>query len=188
MKPIIPVFLALALTAAFAHAELTPEQRKQQSLSEYQKGVQAVNQGNILVARQSFTRALQYDPTNSNARYQLAELDQKGTQAAMKNKVRENKFNTIIIPEIKLDGSTIQEFTEAMTVLMERESKKTSTEAFSPNFLIQDPQSAFANRKITLQLKNVPARKVLDYALQSIGGTVVFDEHATLIKPTGRTP
>jgi hypothetical protein len=49
--------------------------------------------------------------------------------------------------------------------------------------VIEDPKGLFADRKITLNLKNMPARAVMKYITDQTGAKVRYDEHAVVIAP-----
>lgn len=51
------------------------------------------------------------------------------------------------------------------------------------NFILQDPKNALAEAKITLVLKNTPARGVLQYLLAQANAKARYDEHAIVIMP-----
>ena len=53
----------------------------------------------------------------------------------------------------------------------------------TPNFVIEDPKAVLASQKISLNLKNMPAKAVLKYLTDQTGGKVRYDEHAVVISP-----
>jgi hypothetical protein len=61
--------------------------------------------------------------------------------------------------------------------------EKETKEEIAPNFIIQDPKNAIPDSKITLALKNTPARGILKYVLDQVGAKARYDEHAIVILP-----
>lgn len=165
------ILLALSTTCLLAQ---TPVEK---SNTLYQQGLAAMNSGDVAKARQSFTEALQHNPGNANARYQLGQL--KINETALAGKAREQELAKIIVPKIELDGASLQEALEALSAIVVKESHG----KVAPNFVVQDTQAAFKERKISLQLRSVPAHKVLEFILGQTNGRVRYDEHAIVIKP-----
>jgi tetratricopeptide (TPR) repeat protein len=180
-------FLLLLLSAGLAtqaSAQSTTATTKtaavpsaQQADAFYRQGQAAEKAGDPNAARQAYDAALKIDPSHANARFSLGQLKiSSGTVAA---KGREMKFGSVMIPEYRLDGATLQESVEALGVILEKQSKGQVT----PNFIIQDPKGLFASAKISLTLKNTPAKAVLQYLLEQTDGKVRYDEHAIVISP-----
>ena len=66
-----------------------------------------------------------------------------------------------------------------MGVIVEKESKGEVT----PNFVIEDPKGQLTTQKISLNLKNMPAKAVLKYLTDQTGAKVRYDQHAVVISP-----
>jgi len=143
----------------------------------YHQGSLAEKAGDPVTAEKSYTAALKADPTHANARYALGQL--KLTSNTIAAKGREAKFATIIIPAFNLDAATLQEAIDALGVLIEKQSKN----AVAPNFVIQDPQKKLSEVKISIKLKSMPAKAVLQYLLEQSGAKARYDEHAIVIMP-----
>lgn len=143
--------------------------------SAYQQGLMAVAAGDPAKAEACFTKALQQDPNNANARYQLIEVRKNAESIAAKG--RASKFGAVMIPNIQLDGATLEESLTVLGKMVTRESKDQVT----PNFVTDDPQAKLASKTITLKLSNVPARAALDYILSQVGAKARFDEHAIVV-------
>jgi len=187
MKTIPFLLVALALVApAFAQnpapAPKTPAATPsatpaQQAEAFYHQGIAAEKAGDPVAAEKAYTAALKADPTHANARYSLGQL--KLNSASVAAKGREAKFATVIIPAFNLDAATLQEAIDALGVLVEKQSKN----VVAPNFVIQDPQKKLAEVKISLKLKTMPAKAVLQYLLEQSGAKARYDEHAIVILP-----
>ena len=94
-------------------------------------------------------------------------------------KGREAKFATVMVPEFKLDQATLKESLDALQLIVEKQSN----EEVTPNFMIQDPNNTLAEAKITLVLKNTPAKGVLRYILEQSRAKARYDEYAIVILP-----
>ena len=84
-----------------------------------------------------------------------------------------------MIPELKLDQAPFKDSLEALQLIVEKQSN----EKVTPNFVIQDPKNVLSEAKITLVLKNTPAKAVLQYILDQAGAKARHDEHAIVIMP-----
>ncbi|HEY8962591.1 MAG TPA: tetratricopeptide repeat protein [Luteolibacter sp.] len=143
----------------------------------YQKGVKAVEAGDVAEAKSNFEQALQLDPNHANARYQLAELQRNAGRIAAKG--REGKLSSVIIPSLEFRAADLNDALTALGQMVEKESKG----AVTLNFIVDDPGAKLAPQKVTLQLKNIPAKSALDYLLTQVGAKARFDEHAVVITP-----
>jgi tetratricopeptide (TPR) repeat protein len=167
-------FLVLMMTSAAALAEVTPAQLSEQY---YRQGLAAEKAGDPVKALKAFENALKVNPQNANARYRLGQVRlNSGTIAA---KGREMKFGAVMVPKIELDGATLRETLDFLTLVIERESDG----AVAPNFIIQDRTGKLEDAKISLQLKNVPVKAVMEYVTAQAGAKVRFDEHAEVLTP-----
>ncbi len=143
--------------------------------SAYQQGLLAIAAGDPVKAEACFTLALQQDPNNANARYQLIEV--RKNAASISAKGRASKFGAVVIPSIQLDGATLGESLTVLGKMVSRESKDQVT----PNFVTEDPQSKLASKTITLKLNNIPAKAALEYILSQAEAKARFDEHAIVV-------
>ncbi len=143
----------------------------------YQRGLAAEKAGDPAAAKKFYTGALKLDPNHADARYSLGQL--KLTADNITAKGREAKFNAVPIPVFQLDQATLQEALDALSQIIEKQSKQEVT----PNFVIQDPKNLLGSHKISLNLKNLPAQAVLKYLLEQTGAKARYDEHAVVIIP-----
>lgn len=149
----------------------------QQADSLYQKGLAAEKAGDPAAARGFYTQALKADPKNPNATYSLGQLKLNSGSIAAKG--REAKFGGVMIPVFQIDQATLKESLDALGMLVEKQSKN----EVIPNFVIEDPKGLLTDKKISLNLKNMPSQAVLKYLLDQTGGKVRYDEHAVVIAP-----
>lgn len=170
MSRIITLAVACALVApALAQSPA------QQAASYYQKGQAAEKAGDPAAAKEHYAQALKLDPNNADARFSIGQLKLNSKEIAAKG--REAKFGAVVIPAFQLDEATLPEALAALGKIVEKESK----EAVTPNFVIEDPKNLLADKKISLQLKNMPAKAVLKYLTDQTGSKPRFDEHAVVI-------
>jgi tetratricopeptide (TPR) repeat protein len=172
MKNTLTLAVALALVS-----QVLAQSPGQQAEALYQKGLAAEKAGDPAAARSFYTEALKRDPKNPNATYSLGQL--KLNSPAIAAKGREAKFGAVMIPVFQLDQATLQEALAGLSVIVEKESKGEVT----PNFVIEDPKAVLASQKISLNLKNMPAKAVMKYLTDQTGAKVRYDEHAVVIGP-----
>jgi tetratricopeptide (TPR) repeat protein len=176
MKTHLSAIIAAALIPqAFAQTPAASPARQAETF--YRQGLAAEKAGDPAAAQQAYAAALQANPNHANARFSLGQL--KLNSASIATKGREAKFGAVMIPEFKLDEATLQEALEALRLIVEKESKNEVT----PNFIIHDPESEITAAKISLNLKAMPAKAVLQYLMDQAGAKAQFDEHAVVIKP-----
>ena len=85
----------------------------------------------------------------------------------------------VTIPDYKLDGETVQDAIQALALGIE----KATDGKIAPNFIIEDPKGKLADIRISLQLKNVPVKAILDYIHAQASTRARYDEHAVVIMP-----
>ena len=168
----------LALLAAGSLAAIAAtETPMQQAELLYREGQAAERAYDPAAAEKAYTSALKVYPNHANARYSLGQIKINGPALAAKG--REQKFGAVMIPVYQLDGATLQESLDALAANVEKESNKEVT----PNFVLDDPKGELAGKKISLDLKNMPAKGVLKYVLEQVKAKPRYDEHAIVIKP-----
>lgn len=149
----------------------------QQADSLYQKGLAAEKAGDPVAAKNLYTAALKADPKNANARFSLGQLKLNSGSIAAKG--REAKFGAVMIPVFQLDAATLKDSLDAFSLIIEKQSKAEVT----PNFVIEDPKNLLGERKISLNLKSMPAQAVMKYLLDQANAKARYDEHAVVISP-----
>ena len=176
MNKILALIAASSLVLPVS-AQVTAQAPGQQAELLYRQGLAAEKAGDPAAALKAYSDALKANPNHANARYSLGQL--KLNSGAIAAKGREAKFGAVIIPEFKLDAATLQEALDAFRLLVEKQS----TDQVSPNFVIQDPKNQLATAKISLNLKSMPAKAVMQYLMAQSGAKARFDEHAIVITP-----
>jgi tetratricopeptide (TPR) repeat protein len=175
--PIISRILVPLAIAVASVTQLSAQTAAQRAEAFYRQGQAAEQAGDPAAARKAYAAALQANPNHANARYSLGQL--KLTSGTIAAKGREAKFGTVMVPEFKLDQATLKESLDALQLIVEKQSN----EEVTPNFIVQDPKNALGEAKITLVLKNTPAKGVLQYVLEQAGAKARYDEHAIVIQP-----
>ena len=171
-KPIVTATLCLLFTAALVPAADSPPAS---STSLYEQGQAAEKAGDPVTAQSFYEKSLKADPNNANARYSLGQIKIHGPAIAAKG--REEKFGAVMVPVFQLNEASLQEALTALGVIVEKESK----EAVTPNFVIDDPKEKLADRRITLNLKAMPAKAVMKYLMDQSGAKARYDEHAVVV-------
>jgi tetratricopeptide (TPR) repeat protein len=147
----------------------------QQADALYQKGLAAEKAGDPVAAKKFYTQALKADPKNPNATFGLGQL--KLTSGSIAAKGREAKLGSVMIPLFQTEEATLKESLEALSLMVEKQSN----DEVSPNFVVEDPKGLLGDKKITLNLKNMPVQAVMKYLLDQAGAKASYDEHAVVI-------
>lgn len=176
MKTLIPLLLTAAMIS-HAPAQTPKPTPAQTAEALYRQGQMAEKSGDPDAARTAYTEALKANPNHAQARFSLGQL--KISAPTLISKARENKFGAVPVPEYRLEAASLEESLAALSTIVEKQSKNEVT----PNFIIQDPKGTLAETKISLNLKAMPAKAVLQYVLDMAGAKARFDEHAILIVP-----
>ena len=173
MKHLLPLIAATLSLTSLAPAQAPAPQAE----ALYRQGQDAEKAGDPVAAQKAYTAALKLNPNHADARFSLGQLKLNAGSIAAKG--REAKLAAIVIPEYRLTAANLTDALEALRVFIEKQSKDEVT----PNFVIQDPKKQFADVKISLNLKNTPAKAVLQYLMEMSGGKARYDEHAIVITP-----
>lgn len=177
MKPGIAALIALATTLG-VHAQ-TPTPAKPPTSAEalYRQGIAAEKAGDPAAARKAYTEALRAQPQHPHARYRLEQLKLTAPKIAAKG--YEARIGSVVVPELKLDNASLGESLDALAAII----RKQSADQVSPNFIVQDPGQRLQGAKISLNLKNLPAKAALQYLLDQAGAKANYDEHAVVVTP-----
>ena len=176
MKKLITIAIACSLVSpAFAQSPATAPPLSAALLCA--KGQAAEKAGDPDSAKEFYTQALKLEPNNPNARYSLGQLKIHSAEIAARG--REAKFGSVMVPLFQMDAVPLKEALDALAASMEKQSKGEVT----PNFVVQDTKQILADRKITLNLKNMPSKAVMKYVLDQAGAKVKYDEHAVVVTP-----
>lgn len=153
----------------------------------YHQGMAAAKQGDAVKARALLNEALRLRPDHPYARFQLGRL--QGADSTMAAKQRAAKLAAVTV-SVNFQEAELSDALAALGMMVEKKTAEKDGEdnAFTPNFMIQDSTGQLGKSQVTLQLKGVPANKVMDFMLQEAGGNARYDEHAIIIRPNQRAP
>jgi tetratricopeptide (TPR) repeat protein len=165
------VFAALAISGQIALAQTAAEKAEEY----YRKGLAAEKAGDPTTASAAYHAALRLLPGHVNARYRAGQV--KIEAGSMRASATEAKIGGVKIPVYRIEEASVSEAIAALGMAIE----KASNEKVTPNFIIQDPKGKLADTRITMQLKNVPAKAILDYIHSQANTQARFDEHAVVI-------
>jgi tetratricopeptide (TPR) repeat protein len=149
----------------------------QQAEAFYKQGVAAEKAGDPAAAAEAFQKALALNPNHANARYRAGQV--RINAATMKAGATEAKIGAVVIPVYQLEEATVREAIDALSLAMD----KVTEGKVAPNFVLEDPKNKLAETRISLQLKNVPAKAILDYIHSQSSTRARYDEHAVVIMP-----
>lgn len=172
MKALIALILV-----AFALPSANAQSAAQQAEAYYQKGISAEKSGKPDAALEAYYAALKLNPKHANARYRAGQV--KIHADSIRSGATEAKIGAVVIPVYQLDDASVKEAIDALSIAMDA-----ATEGeISPNFIVEDPKSKLTDKRINLNLKNIPVSALLGY-IHGIAGTKArYDEHAVIISP-----
>jgi tetratricopeptide (TPR) repeat protein len=172
MKTLIAlIVVAFALPSAYAQSA------GQQAEAYYQKGIVAEKSGDPDAALEAYNAALKLNPQHANARYRAGQV--KINADSIKADATEAKIGAVLIPVYQLEDATLQEAVDTLSNAM----NQVNDGEISPNFIIEDPKNKLADKRINLNLKNIPVSALLGYIHGLAGTRARYDEHAVVISP-----
>jgi len=142
----------------------------------YNRGVLAMNRGDVVNAEKDLRAVLQAQPQHPHARYALNQLLLNRSKFAARD--RENKMKQTIIAKVEYSDASVSECMESLTIQI----KAATEQKFSPNFILKDPMGRLKDKSITLQLANIPASQVLQYIATTAQCKLLYEEHAIVIE------
>lgn len=166
--------LALFLTLAGPLHAQTP---KPTAASYYQLGQAAEKAGDPAAAKAHYLNALKLNPNNADALFSMGQLKLTGKSLAAQG--QEAKFGAVMVPAFQLDAAPLRDALDALSSMIEKESKQQVT----PNFVIVDPKDLLKSKTITLNVKAISSKAALRYVLDQSGAKARFDQHAVVISP-----
>ncbi len=160
---------------AFGCLPTSAQSAGEQAEAYYRKGLAAEKAGDPDTALASYNAALKLSPGHANARYRAGQV--KINSDSIKSGATEATVGAVMIPAFQIEDATVSEAIELLGVLMDK-----STEGkIAPNFIIEDPKQKLADTRISMQLKNIPVKAILDYIHSQANTRARYDEHAVVI-------
>ena len=170
MKTLIALItIACGTAIAFADTDL------QKSAAYLRQGIVAEKAGDPDKALESYKAALLLNPKNADARYRAGQV--KINAASIRSNATEAKIGAVKLPVYQIEDSSVSEAIQLLGIAIDKESEG----EIAPNFVIEDPKGKLADIRISMELKNVPAKAVLDYIHSQANTKARFDEHAVVI-------
>ena len=163
------------VTTAFATAGAFAQSAAEKAEAFYRQGLAAEKAGDPAAARAAYNAALDLYPGHANARYRAGQV--KIHAASIKSAATEAKIGAVKIPVYQLEEATVEEAIETLGLAME----KATDGEIVPNFIIEDPKGKLTDKRISLRLKNIPVKAVLDYIHSMANTKARYDEHAVVI-------
>lgn len=174
---ILAVLAFSNLSMAEQSSRQTRINQNQKVASYYKIAEQAFLAGDKEKTAKALKQALAINPKHGPS-YALA-IKLKKSGKVFKVKEREAQFGSVMLPVIDFQDEPLSEALRMLSTLVEEKSNQT----VFPNFVIQDKTSTLKDKPITLNMKNVPAKVVLDYLMNMAHASAKFEEYATTIKP-----
>ena len=166
--------LFLLMAASLAFGQQTKEQKINQA---YKIGIEALNSGDLAKAEKYLSAVVKASPTHGNAKLGLIKV--KESRSTKKNTKSKDQFADITIKKIDLVDMPFKEAVEAFGIIVDNNNGDVGP----PNISIIDRQNKFANKNITINLENIPAKGVFDYILDTAGATANYGEYIIDIRP-----
>ncbi len=167
------------LIALFVFALATPvvlaQSAAQQAEAYYKRGLAAERSGDPEAAIDAYKNALKLFPRHAKARYRAGQV--KINAESIKSAATEAKIGAVMIPVYQLEDASLQEAIELLAIAME----KATNDEIVPNFVIEDPKKKLEDTTVTMNLKNIPVKAVLEYLLTQTNTKIRYDEHAVVI-------
>lgn len=178
------LLISSLLCSGTLSAQETIEERKQRAKQVamfYSMAEQAYENGEIAAAKEALRSALSLNRQHAHSIALARRMQVGGNQTLLAK--RKRIFNNVIVPIIDFDGVNFKDAINALSEVVEKQSKG----KVIPNFIINDRSKVLKDVEITLKLKNVPAGDVLDHLLSAAGASASFGKYTTIIRPrTGR--
>lgn len=176
MKPIVASILLLHTASAFAQKTQSVSATAESPQSYYQRGLTAMNQGDIVAAEKNLRAALQAKPQDPHVRYALNELQLHRDQIAAR--YREYMMKRTKIAKVEYADASLSECLDHLSIMV----KNATDQRFAPNFVIKDSMGRLKSRRVTLQLANVPASQILQYLASASSCKVVYEQHTIVVE------
>jgi len=167
--------LVALIAFGFTSLPLLAETAGQQAEAYYQQGIAAEKSGKPEVALAAYKAALKLFPEHAHARYRAGQV--KINASSIKAGAAETKIGSVVIPTYQLEDATVSEAIELLSIAMD----KSTDGKIAPNFIIEDPKGKLADTRISMQLKNIPVKAVLEYIHSQANTKARYDEHAVVI-------
>jgi hypothetical protein len=176
MKTIIASILLTSIASVTAQDSKPVSTTQIQPKGLYERGLIAMNRGDVAAAEKNFRAVLQAQPEHPHARYALNKLLLNREKYAAV--YRENMMKQTKIAKVEYSDAAVSECLESLT----EQIKEATGQKFSPNFIIKDPAGKLKLNHVSLSLSNIPASQVLQYIASSAQCKIIYEEHAIVVQ------
>jgi len=176
MKTFIASIFLISVASVMAQESKPVSTTQVQPQGLYERGVMAMNRGDVAAAEKCFRTLLQAQPEHPHARYALNKLLLNREKYAAV--YRENMMKQTKITKVEYSDATVTECLESLT----EQIKEASGQKISPNFIIKDPAGKLKLNHISMNLSNIPASQVLQYIASSAQCKIIYEEHAIVVQ------
>ncbi|MBC7979870.1 MAG: tetratricopeptide repeat protein [Armatimonadetes bacterium] len=165
--------ISLIVIALTCHSALAQSSKEAEGY--YLTGMAAEKAGDPAAALEAYNLVLKLNPNHANAQYRLGQV--RINAKTIRASATETKIGDVMIPVYQLEDATLAEAIAALSIAME----KVTAGKIAPNFVIEDPKNKLTDSRVSMQLKNVPVKAVLNYILTQTNARARYDEHAVVI-------
>ena len=170
LRVCVPSSAAVAMMAAFLMA--APALRAADDLNAiYQKGREAFHKGDFVTARAFLTQVAAANPSHPHTQNMLRYINAHAKQES----TLKRDYAAVTLPKIDMQEVTLQEAVTGLRVM----AKNASQGKVSPNVIIKG--TALAEKKLSLNLANVPLTEAIEYLAQLSGAKATYDKHAVIL-------
>lgn len=173
---LIVVALALPLTC-LAEKELSTKERAMKVEEYYKLAEKSYMNGDLVKTQQALQRSLALNPQHGPS-YALA-IKTRQNRQKFGIQARQRELAKVILPEIDFNALPLEDALRDLNDLIGTASDGVVT----ANIVLMDRNSTIKSKKITLNMKQIPATVALDYVLNLAGATAKYDQYAITIRP-----
>lgn len=167
----------LALCALVIPASAVPPTREELTKT-YNAGVAAFEKKDFVTAERQFQVVLQHVPKHAQSRRYLVDIDRLRTAEANIPSM-EKALSKLVIPEIKVDEATLEDFLALVVI----KAKEVSGGKTVPNFVFRPSTPDMTDRLITLTLTSIPASELIRQAGLVTATKFSYEKYAIIVTP-----
>lgn len=138
----------------------------------FQQGRAAFYRGDFATAQQLLARVAAVNPRHPETVNMLAYIKANGK---LTDPTLERQYAAIILPKVEFSEVTLSEALEGLRML----AKNASGGKVTPNVIVRGED--VAQRKLSINLSNVPLTEALNYVGQLTNTRLTYDKHAVII-------
>ncbi|MGJ8677452.1 MAG: hypothetical protein ACSHX0_08035 [Akkermansiaceae bacterium] len=170
--PLLHCILSLSTTLLICAEGID---KKKLASDYYSQGQTALQAGDLVKAKTSYQAVLKIYPGHPQAIRSLEKLSSLSKTYLADSTVA--KLKSVIIPEFIVENVSLNEALDTLTTHIDTVSEK----KVIINFLVLDPSRKLDSRKISINIKSVPADAILSYITEQARAKIKYDSHAVII-------